>query len=87
MDVDVNNLRLFLKENTATQPTLYIRLRDQPTGSAVNTIIENIIAKKFVVVKHNTNRIAILLQRGYSQKIRRKSRIQLIEVVVRLTNT
>ena len=57
VDVDVNNLVLFLNDSTATKLTLDIRLRNQITGSTV----DNIIAKKFVVVKHNTNRIAKLV--------------------------
>ena len=61
VDVDVNNLVLFLNDSTATKLTLDIRLRNQITGSTVDTILDNIIAKKFVVVKHNTNRIAKLV--------------------------
>ena len=72
VDVDINNLRLILKDVTATKLTLEIRLHNQPAGSTVDSILENIIDKKFIVVKHNKNRIAKLVQRGYSQKNTKK---------------
>ncbi len=37
MDVDVSKLRLL----NARKPTLDIRLRDQPVGPTVNTILES----------------------------------------------
>jgi len=86
VDVDINNLRLFLKDVTATKLTLDIRLHNEPAGFTVDSILENIIDKKFIVVKHNKNRIAKLMQRGYSQKIPRKSRTPVIEVGVRSIN-
>ena len=68
VDLDINNLCMFVLDGVLPRATLEMRIPGQPARASVASILDNICCKQFLVVKRNEKRIQRLVARGYTPK-------------------
>jgi hypothetical protein len=75
VDADINNLCVYVLDGLLARATLEIRIPNQPIGATLASIVENILAKQFVLVKRSEERIEKLTSRGYVPISRQRPRL------------
>jgi hypothetical protein len=71
VDANVNNLVVYRAEGVMARAVLEMHFLNQP---AVQSITNDILRKKFLVVKHSDERVQKLIQRGYTEKEKSRSK-------------
>ena len=74
VDANVNNLVVYRPEGVMARAVLEMRFPNQPAGATVQSITRDILEKQFVVVKHSDQRVQKLIQRGYIEKAKSRSK-------------
>jgi hypothetical protein len=73
VDADINNLCVYMVYGGTS--SLRVRIPNQPVGTTLGSIVENILAKQFVLVKRSEERIEKLTSRGYFPISRQRPRL------------
>jgi hypothetical protein len=68
VDANVNNLVVYRAEGVMARAVLEMRFPNQPACATVESIINDILRKEFIVVKRSDERFQKLIQRGYTEK-------------------
>ena len=74
VDANVNNLVVYRAEGVIARAVLEMRFLNQPAGATVRIVTNDILRKEFVVVKHSDERVQKLIQRGYTEKEKSRSK-------------
>jgi hypothetical protein len=68
VDLDINNLCMYVLDGVLPRATLEMRIPAQPARATVASILDNIFCNQFVVVKRNEKRVQKLGARDCTPK-------------------